>query len=87
MSLSDKKTTRAHWENVWRRDPRTALLSWLDVGSRNLQRLLRRHVRPGMRYLEIGCAPEQLLSRIEIKPRAHVLVPLCASLFLEAVRP
>jgi 2-polyprenyl-3-methyl-5-hydroxy-6-metoxy-1,4-benzoquinol methylase len=72
MSLSDKKTTRAHWENVWRRDPRTALLSWLDVGSRNLQRLLRRHVRPGMRYLEIGCAPGRLLAWVAVKLQADV---------------
>lgn len=72
MNPSDEKTTRAHWERVWRRDPRTALLSWFDIGSRNLQRLLRRHVRPGMRYLEIGCAPGRLLAWVAVELQANV---------------
>jgi len=32
------------------------------VGTRNLQRLLARHVRPGASFLELGCAPGKMLA-------------------------
>jgi SAM-dependent methyltransferase len=57
-----QKTTNAHWESVWSRPPRMRLPSPLSLGVFNAKRLLRRHVRPGMRFLEIGCAPGKLLA-------------------------
>ena len=62
MSTSDAKTTTSHWNAVWSKEPRWRLPSRLNVGVWDMQRLLRRHVRPGMRVLEIGCAPGKLLA-------------------------
>ncbi len=56
------KTTNKHWDNVWVREPRMSLPSRLFVGTRNIQRLLARHLSPGMRVLEIGCAPGKILA-------------------------
>ncbi len=36
--------------------------SGLDIGTRNVMRLLKRYVRPGMRYAELGCAPGKIMS-------------------------
>jgi len=36
--------------------------SGLDIGTRNVLRLLGQYLYPGMRYLEIGCAPGKILS-------------------------
>jgi 2-polyprenyl-3-methyl-5-hydroxy-6-metoxy-1,4-benzoquinol methylase len=36
--------------------------SGIDVGTRNVLRLLRRYLQPGLRYLEVGCAPGKILS-------------------------
>ena len=60
--MSDHLTTRAHWEETWAIPPRWRLPSSLSVTTRNIQRLLRRHVRPGMRVLELGCAPGKILA-------------------------
>ncbi len=38
------------------------LPSPLNLGTFNAKRLLRRHVRVGMRFLEIGCAPGKMLA-------------------------
>ncbi len=72
MNPHDEKAPREHWEHVWEVDARDVLPSWLDVGSRNLQRILRRHVGSGMRYLEIGCAPGRLLAWVALRLRAEV---------------
>ncbi len=56
------KTTHAHWDAVWSRPPRMRLPSPLNLGTFNAKRLLRRHVRRGMRFLEIGCAPGKMLA-------------------------
>lgn len=72
MNRHDEKAPREHWERVWEVDSRDVLPSWLDVGSKNLQRILRRHVMPGMRYLEIGCAPGRLLAWVALRLGAEV---------------
>ncbi|MGA9032936.1 MAG: class I SAM-dependent methyltransferase [Sulfuricaulis sp.] len=72
MKSHDEKAPREHWERVWEVDTRDVLPSWFDVGSRNLQRILRRHVAPGMRYLEIGCAPGRLLAWVALRLGAEV---------------
>lgn len=55
------KTAPSHWDALWARPPRMRLPSRLNVTIWDLQRLLRRHVGPGTRLLEIGCAPGKLL--------------------------
>ena len=57
-----QKTTDDHWEAVWSRPPRMRLPSPFNLGTFNAKRLLRRHVNPGMRFLEIGCAPGKMLA-------------------------
>lgn len=54
------KATKQHWEGVWRLDRRRDV-SILDIGTRNIYRVLRRYLSRGMQYLEIGCAPGRLL--------------------------
>ena len=58
----NEKTELGHWESAWATRPRLTFPSGIDVGTRNVLRLLRRYVRPGMRYVEIGCAPGKILS-------------------------
>ncbi len=72
MEGDDRKTTPQHWERVWQLNAPRTLPSPLDVSARNVQRLLRRDVKPGMRYLEIGCAPGRLLAWVAIDRKARV---------------
>src|ERR1700676_2376544 len=51
-----------HWDANWATKPSAKLPSGLVVGTRNLQRLLRRHIKPGMQVLEAGCAPGKMLA-------------------------
>lgn len=45
----------------------------LNIGTRNVLLLLKRYVRPGMRYVEIGCAPGKIMSWVgrEIESTVH----------------
>jgi 2-polyprenyl-3-methyl-5-hydroxy-6-metoxy-1,4-benzoquinol methylase len=65
-------TTVGHWDKTWAGNIRLRLPSPWVVSTRNLQRLLRRHVRPGDRFLEIGCAPGKLLAWVAAGLRAEV---------------
>lgn len=58
----NEKTDLAHWESAWAARPRMTFPSGIDIGTRNVLRLLRRYLRPGMRYVEIGCAPGKILA-------------------------
>lgn len=58
----DALTTQTHWDETWATPPRWRLPSSLSVATRNMQRLLRPHLRQGMRVLEIGCAPGKILA-------------------------
>ncbi len=60
--IENEKTDVAHWESAWSARPRMTFPSGLDIGTRNVLRLLRTYLRPGMRYIEIGCAPGKILS-------------------------
>lgn len=57
-----RKTEHAYWEAASQLPIKTRLPSRLNVNVLNLTRLLERHVRPGSRYLEIGCAPGKMLA-------------------------
>ena len=72
MSRGDELTTKSHWEGAWAAPPRWKLPSPLAVPTRNMQRLLRPAVRPGMRVLELGCAPGKLLAWVAAKLDARV---------------
>jgi SAM-dependent methyltransferase len=67
-----RKTQQAHWDEAWKSSVRPRLPSRLNVGILNLTRLLARHVRPGSRYIEIGCAPGKLLSWVSRVLHAEV---------------
>jgi 2-polyprenyl-3-methyl-5-hydroxy-6-metoxy-1,4-benzoquinol methylase len=72
MIHGDELTTRSHWEEAWARPPRWKLPSPLFVTTRNMQRLLRPAVGPGMRVIELGCAPGKILAWVAAKLGAQV---------------
>lgn len=58
----NEKTELDHWEAAWAARPRLRFPTGLDIGTMNVLRLLRRHLRPGVRFVEVGCAPGKVLS-------------------------
>jgi 2-polyprenyl-3-methyl-5-hydroxy-6-metoxy-1,4-benzoquinol methylase len=68
----DAKTEQAHWDAAWQLPIKPKLPSMLNVSVLNMSRLLRRHVRPGSRYIEIGCAPGKLLAWVASVLKAEV---------------
>ena len=64
---TDELTTKGHWEGAWASPPRWKLPSPLFVTTRNMQRLLRPAIRPGMRVIELGCAPGKILAWVGAK--------------------
>lgn len=56
------KTETGYWDEVWNRKPRIKLPPGIYVETRNIRRLLKRCLEPGMRVLEIGCAPGKILA-------------------------
>lgn len=69
----NEKTELAHWESAWAARPRMRFPSGLDIGTRNVLCLLRRYLHPGMRFVEIGCAPGKILSWVA----REVKTPVC----------
>jgi hypothetical protein len=55
-------TNVAHWDGVWSPVPSMRLTSRLFVTTQDRMRLLRRYLKPGMRFLKLGCAPARMLS-------------------------
>jgi 2-polyprenyl-3-methyl-5-hydroxy-6-metoxy-1,4-benzoquinol methylase len=70
-STTNEKTTKAYWE-ASHSQPRWRLPSRLNVGTSNILRLLGRKVEPGMKVLEIGCAPGKHLAYLAKKRQARV---------------
>lgn len=68
----NEKTELAHWESAWAARPRLRFPSGLDIGTRNVLRLLGQYLRPGMRYAEVGCAPGKILSWVAREIQAPV---------------
>ncbi len=63
-SVINNKTTNEYWNSLYAGQEEPSLPSRLSVGSRNLHRLFRQYIRPGMQFLEIGCAPGKQLAYI-----------------------
>ena len=55
-------TSVTHWDRVWSRVPSMRLPSRLFITTRDRMRLLGRYLKPGMRFLELGCAPAKMLA-------------------------
>jgi 2-polyprenyl-3-methyl-5-hydroxy-6-metoxy-1,4-benzoquinol methylase len=72
MAPETYTTDRQHWDNAWAREPRMRLPSGLFVGTRNVQRLLRKYILPGTKVLEIGCAPGKMLAWVAKTLKAEV---------------
>lgn len=56
------KTTKSYWDAAWQEEIRYRLPRNVTSSARNLQRLLRQRIKPGMRVLEIGFAPGKMLA-------------------------
>jgi 2-polyprenyl-3-methyl-5-hydroxy-6-metoxy-1,4-benzoquinol methylase len=65
-------TERKHWDDAWAQPPRWRLPSRLIVDTLNIQRLLRRYVTPGSRFIELGCAPGKMLAWVASELHADV---------------
>lgn len=61
-----------HWEGAQSNPPRMRLPSSWNVSILNTKRLLKRYIQPGMKVLEIGCAPGKMLSYCAAELRAEV---------------
>jgi 2-polyprenyl-3-methyl-5-hydroxy-6-metoxy-1,4-benzoquinol methylase len=72
LNNEGRKTEQTYWEASSQKPIRNRLPSRLNVGVLNLTRLLKRHVRPGIRYLEIGCAPGKMLAWVASVLKAEV---------------
>lgn len=72
VAPQDELTTKGHWEDAWATPPRWKLPSPFFVTTRNMQRLLRPAVRPGMRVIELGCAPGKILAWVAARLGASV---------------
>lgn len=72
MPSRNELTTVEHWDELWSDEIRLRLPSRWLISTRNLQKVIRGHVRPGDRFLEIGCAPGKLLSWVAAELRAEV---------------
>jgi 2-polyprenyl-3-methyl-5-hydroxy-6-metoxy-1,4-benzoquinol methylase len=71
-SRENARTSSEYWGDVWTRPPRPRLPSRLNVSTRNLQSVLRPHVRSGDRVLEIGCAPGKHLAWVASRLGADI---------------
>ena len=67
-----RKTEQGFWEGTHCGEVRNRLPSLLNVGTANIIRLLRSHVRPQQRVLEIGFAPGKILAYLALKNAATV---------------
>jgi 2-polyprenyl-3-methyl-5-hydroxy-6-metoxy-1,4-benzoquinol methylase len=61
-----------HWDATWAGEIGLRLPSpWISA-IRDLQRLLRRYVKPGDQVLEVGCAPGKILAWVAADLKARV---------------
>ena len=72
LKMEDKKTTLEYWDKAYLKPPRLRLPSRFNLSICNAQRLLKDHVKPGMHFLEIGCAPGKMLAWVSFALKARV---------------
>ena len=66
------KAGMGHWNDTWACEPRMRLPRAYTSSMRDKMNLLRSVVRPGMKFLEIGCAPGKMLSWVASRLGAEV---------------
>jgi len=69
---NSEKTTNQYWDKIYSFQPKSLMPLNLFAGSRNLLRLFKKHIKPGMEVLEIGCAPGNYLAYITKNLKANV---------------
>lgn len=73
LPLLNELTDEQFWRKYHRvKGPKLQLPSKLSVFNWDIKVLLRKHIRPGMKVLEIGCAPGRLLAWVAKKLKADV---------------
>jgi SAM-dependent methyltransferase len=65
-------TSVDHWDAGWTSLPTKRFWSPFDVATRDIHKLLSKHIGEGDRVLEIGYAPGKLLAWLGMKLRARV---------------
>ncbi len=61
---NNEKTSVAHWDSTWHGPSPFRHRTSLNVSIADRRRMLAKEVAPGMRYLEIGCAPGLMLAYV-----------------------
>jgi 2-polyprenyl-3-methyl-5-hydroxy-6-metoxy-1,4-benzoquinol methylase len=72
MKINKVKISNDHWESFHCKVPRMKLPTKIIVTTKNLQNLLRKKIKPGMKVIEIGFAPGKQLAYIKKKYGAEV---------------
>ena len=72
LNNEGRKTDQTHWDDIWSNKPSMRLPTGIFVGTANICRLLKSYVSPGMRVLEIGCAPGKMLAWVAKVLQARV---------------
>lgn len=72
LKYEGRKTERAYWEAASPDPIKNRLPSMLNVAVLNVTRLLKKYVKPGSRYIEIGCAPGKMLAWVASVLKAEV---------------
>lgn len=70
--MGGAKTEVAHWDADWDVRPSTRFWSPFDPASADMHRIVRRHLKPGGAFLEIGFAPGKVLAWAAVKLGAKV---------------
>lgn len=70
--IKNNKTECSHWNKQYQVFPRPKLKSHFWVGTRDYHNLLNRFIIPGMKVLDIGCAPGKTLAWAVKKKQADV---------------
>jgi len=70
--LHNEKTSIAHWDSTWQQHSSFRHRTGLNVTVSDRRRILAADVVPGMRFLEIGCAPGTMLAYVAKKLGAEV---------------
>jgi cyclopropane fatty-acyl-phospholipid synthase-like methyltransferase len=72
LNREGRKTDQTHWDDIWSNKRSMRLPTGVFVGTANIYRLLKSYVSPGMRVLEIGCAPGKMLAWVAMALQARV---------------